>query len=104
MASWQANIARVPPSQQRCFDAIVAARRRLARAARVLEIVVHALRNEDQVGETEVDCEGDNGGDEAGPQSASEVGDVANKPDGQEGEGDAFSGALFVILNQLGDL
>jgi hypothetical protein len=62
------------------------------------------LRDEDQVGEAEVDCEGDDGGDEAGPEGACEVGDVADEPDGEEGEGYAICGALFVVFDELGDL
>lgn len=60
------------------------------RAPRVLEIVVYALRYEDEVCEAEVDCERDNGGDEACPDGAGEVGDVADEPDGEEGERYAF--------------
>lgn len=62
------------------------------------------MRDKDQVGKAEVDCERDDGGHEAGPECADEVGDVADEPDGEEGEGYAIGGALFVVFNQLGDL
>jgi hypothetical protein len=62
------------------------------------------LRDEDEVCEAKVDCEGDDGGDETGPEGACEVRDVAYEPDGEEGEGDAVCGAGFVVFNQLGDL
>lgn len=78
--------------------------RELAVAPRVDGVVVHALRDEDQVGEAKVDGEGYDGGDETSPHGADEVGDVANEPDDEKGEGDAFGGALAVVFNQLGDL
>ena len=62
------------------------------------------MRDEDQVGEAEIDCEGDDGGDEPGPEGAGEVGDVAEEPDGEEGEGDAVCGGLGVVFDELGDL
>lgn len=62
------------------------------------------MRDKDQVGEAEVDCEGNDGGDEAGPDGADKVGDIAYEPDGEEGERDAFCGALLVVFDQLGDL
>lgn len=57
------------------------------------------MGDEDEVCEAEVDGEGDNGGDEAGPDGADEVGYVADEPDGEEGEGDALCGALFVVFD-----
>lgn len=62
------------------------------------------MGNEDQVCEAEVNCEGDYGGDEAGPEGADKVGHVANEPHGEEGEGDAIGGGLAVVLDKLGDL
>jgi hypothetical protein len=104
VATGQTNVAGVATAEEGCFDAVGAAGGGLALAARVLEVVVYALRDEDQVGEAEVDCEGDDGGHEAGPDCADEVCDIPDKPDSQEGEGDAVCGALFVVLDQLGDL
>ena len=104
MAAREADVARVATTEQRRFNAVCATCGSLARAARVFEVVVDALRDEDQVCEAKVDGEGDDSRYESGPECASEVGDVANKPDSQEGEGNAIRGALFVVLNQLGNL
>jgi hypothetical protein len=104
VAAREADVAGVAAAEERCFDAIGAAGRGLALAARVLEVVVDALRNEDQVREAEVDCECDDGGHETGPDSADEIGDIADKPDGEEGKRDALGGALFVVFDQLRDL
>jgi len=57
------------------------------------------LRDEDEVCEAEVDCEGDDGGDEACPEGAGKVGYVADEPDDEEGEGDAICRARFVVFN-----
>lgn len=62
------------------------------------------MADKDEVCEAKVDGEGDDGGDEAGPEGAGEVGDVAYEPDDEEGEGDAVGGALFVVFYELGDL
>ena len=62
------------------------------------------MGDEDQICEAKVDCEGDDCGDEAGPDGADEVGYVADEPDDEEGEGDAFGGGLAVVLYELGDL
>ena len=67
VATWEANVAAVAAAEQRRLDAIGGAGRRLALATRVLHVVVEALGDEDQVGEAEVYCEGDDGGDETGP-------------------------------------
>jgi hypothetical protein len=104
MATWETNIARVATTEEGRFNAIAAACRSLARAARVLEVVVYALRDEDEIGEAEVDCECDDGGNETSPQCAGKVGDIPYKPNCEEGERDAFSGALLVVLNELGNL
>ena len=48
----------------------------------VSDVVVQTLRDEHEVGETKICCEGDDGGYEIGPESAGEVGDVAEEPDG----------------------
>jgi hypothetical protein len=57
------------------------------------------LRDEDEVRKAKVDCEGDDGGDEAGPESACEVAYVAYEPDGEEGERDAICGTGFVVFD-----
>jgi len=57
-----------------------------------------------QVCDAEVHGQRDDGGYETGPQGACEVGDIADEPDGQEGQGDAVCGAGLVVLDQLGDL
>ena len=57
-----------------------------------------------QVCDAEVHGQRDDGGDQARPQRAEEVGHVADEPDGEEDEGDAICGARLVVLNQLGDL
>jgi hypothetical protein len=59
-------------------------------AVSVAVVVVEALQDEDAVGEAEVDGEGDDGGDQAGPDGAYEVGDVTDEPDAEEGERDAI--------------
>jgi hypothetical protein len=104
VAARQAQVTRVPAAEERRLNALGAARGCLALAARVFEVVVDALRDEDEVCEAEVDCECDDGRDEAGPEGAGQVGDVADEPDGEEGEGDAVGGALFVVFEELGDL
>jgi hypothetical protein len=105
MTSGQSNITRVPTSKQRRLHIVLAASRRFPCAAsRVLEVIVDALRDEDQVREAEVYCECDDGGDEASPESTREIGDVADEPDGEEGEGYAVCGALGVVFDELGDL
>ena len=105
MTPGQPHIRAIPASQQRLLDAVLAAGRRLAGgAARVLGVVVDALRDEDEVGEAEVDCEGGDGGDELRPDGAGEVGYVADEPDGEEGEGYAVGGGLAVVFDELGDL
>lgn len=101
VASWEADVAGVATAEEGRLDAVGAAGGRLARALRVLHVVVDALRNEDEVGKAEVDCEGDDGRDEASPEGAGEVGDIANEPHGQEGERDAVCRAGLVVLNQL---
>lgn len=70
----------------------------------IFEVVIQTLTNEDQVGEAEIDCKSGDGGHETSPEGASEVGDVADEPDDEEGERYAFGGALLVVLYQLGDL
>lgn len=104
VATWEANVAAVAAAEQRRLDAIGGAGGRLALATRVLHVVVEALRDEDQVGEAKVDCEGDDGGDETGPEGTGEVGDIANEPDDEEGERDAICRARLVVFEQLGDL
>lgn len=105
MTSGQSNITRIPTAEQRRLHVVLTARRRFPCAApRILEVVVDALRDEDEVGEAEVYCERDDGGDEAGPEGAREVGDVADEPDGEEGKGYAVGGALGVVFDELGDL
>ena len=47
-------------------------------------VVVETLADEDKVGEAEVDGEGDDGGNEASPKGAGEVGDITDEPDGEE--------------------
>lgn len=69
--------------------------------ARIEDVIVETLQDEDGVAEAEVDCQRDDGGHETSPDGASEVGDVADEPDGQEGEGDTFGGTLLVVLDEL---
>jgi hypothetical protein len=93
-------------------------------AAGVDGVVVHALGDEDlgrevsvcsrgwceggvlsyQVCDAEVHGQRDDGGDQARPERAEEVGHVADEPDGEEDEGDAICRAGLVVLNQLGNL
>lgn len=70
----------------------------------VAEIVIDALADEDAVREAEVDGDGDDDGDEPGPGGPDQIGQVAEEPDGQEGEGDGLSAAVAVVLDDLGDL
>jgi hypothetical protein len=56
------------------------------------------------VGKTEVDCECDYSRHETCPQSAGKVGDVADEPDNEEGQGDAVGRAGLVVFDQLRDL
>lgn len=104
VTSRQANVAAVATSEQRRLNAFRGARRCLALAARVLHVVVDALRYEDEVGEAKVDCEGSNGGHKISPECAGEVGDVANEPDCEEGKRDAICRARLVVFYELGDL
>jgi hypothetical protein len=91
-------------------------------AAGVDGVVVDALGDEDlepvsmcvwaslgmglsyQVCDAEVHGQRDDGGDQACPERAEEVGHVADEPDGEEDEGDAICRAGLVVLDQLGDL
>jgi hypothetical protein len=52
----------------------------LAFATGIQCVVVEALRQEDSIGEAEVDGESDDGGHEISPKSAGEVGDVSGHP------------------------
>jgi hypothetical protein len=56
----------------------------LALAAGVTDVVVETLRNENEIGEAEVDCEGSNGGHKTGEEGAGKVGHVAEEPDAEE--------------------
>lgn len=75
--------------------------RALAFATGIQGVVVEALRQEDGVGEAEVDGESDDGRHKISPKSAGEVGDVAGHPYQQEGDRDAVCRRLTVILDQL---
>jgi hypothetical protein len=100
VTSRQTDITAIASAQQGRFNAVCRLHRGFALAtARVLHVVVYALRDEDEVGEAEVNCEGDDGGDETGPDGASKVGYVADEPDDEEGEGDAISGGRFVVFD-----
>ena len=70
---------------------------------RVEGVVVDALGDQGAVGEAEVDCEGDDGGHETGPEAAREGEDVAGGPDEEEGHGNAICVAVGVVLDQLRD-
>ena len=67
-------------------------------------LVVETLRNEDSVRETEVYRDGDDDGDEAGPNAPNEVRYVADEPDKDEEEGDGLCVSIAVVFNELGDL
>ena len=73
----------------------------LAFATGIQGVVVEALRQEDGVGEAEVDGESDDGRHEISPKSTSEVGDVSCHPYQQESDGNAVRGRLTVVLDQL---
>jgi hypothetical protein len=45
------------------------------------------------IGKAEVDCKCDDSRDKMCPQGAGKVGDVANEPDDEEGQGDAVGRA-----------
>lgn len=64
-------------------------------------IVVETLRNQDKVGEAEVDRDGDDGGHETRPDCANEVRDVSRHPNAEEGERDRVGAAIPVVLDQL---
>jgi len=102
VAAGQSHVAAVPAAEQRLLNALLAPGRVLAGLAGIPDIVVDALGNEDQVGKAEVDGEGGDGGDEAGPEGAGKVRDVANEPDGEEGERDAVGRGLLVVFDKLG--
>lgn len=104
MATRQADVARVPPAQQWSLDAVLATNGHLACSARVLQVVVEALRDQDQVGEAKVDCESDDGGDKTCPNCACEVGDVTDKPDNKKGKRNPVCRARLVVFYQLGHL
>ena len=99
----QTNVAAIATAEERRLDAFGGARRGLALAAtaRVAHVVVYALRDQDQVGEAKVDCEGGYGGHQVGPDGACEVGDVAHEPDDEESERNAICRPGFVVFNQL---
>lgn len=65
--------------------------------------VVKALHDQNGVGETKVDCQSCDGGHETCPKSSGQVGHISNSPDEEEGERNAVSVALLVVLNQLRD-
>lgn len=71
---------------------------------RVENVVIETLCDEDEIGEAEVNGEGDYRGHEPGPDRAGKVCNVSDEPDREEEKRDAFSGALLVVLDQLGDL
>lgn len=54
--------------------------RALTFATGIEGVIIEALRQQDGVGEAEVDSEGDNSGHEISPESTGEVGDVAGHP------------------------
>lgn len=104
MAPRQTHVGAVSATEQRLLDAVLTPGGLLPALAGVLDVVVDALCDEDQIGEAEVDGEGDDGGHELGPERADEVGDVAYEPDGEEGQRDAVCGGLAVVFDELGDL
>ena len=103
MTAGQPNVAAIATAEERRLDAFGGARRglALAAAARVAHVVVYTLRDQDQVGEAKVDCEGGYGGHQVCPDGACEVGDVAHEPDDEESERNAICRARFVVFNQL---
>lgn len=104
LAAGQGYIGTITAAEKRLLDALLIAGRVLAGLLSVLDVVVHALGDEDQVCEAEVDGKCGNGGDELGPEGASEVSDVAYEPYGEEGERYAIGGGLAVVFNELRDL
>ena len=104
VAPRQTDVGAVSATEQRLLDAVLTPGGLLAVLAGILDVVVHALGDEDQIREAEVNCERNHGGHELGPQRAGEVGDVAYEPDGEEGQRDAVCGGLAVVLDELGDL
>jgi hypothetical protein len=104
MAPRQSHVAAVSPRQQWLIHAILAPGGRLARPPRILDVVIETLADKDEVGKAEIHGEGDDSGDEAGPNGTYEVCDVADEPDGEEGERYAFCGALLVVFYELGYL
>lgn len=90
LASRQSIAAAVAPAKQRLLHTLHGPSRGFAGLARVLHVVIYALRNQNQIREAKVDSEGDDGGDKAGPDCASEVRNVADEPNGEEGERYAF--------------
>lgn len=96
----QAHVVAVTAAQERLLDAVAGrGLGHLAHSAGVSDVVVQALGDQDEIGETEVDGEGNNGGHEASPDGAREVGDVADEPDGEEGDGNAIGRALLIVLD-----
>lgn len=71
---------------------------------RVLILVVETLRNKDPIRENEVDRDGDDDGDQPGPETTDKVGDVPREPDEDEQEGYGFSVSVSVVFDQLGHL
>jgi hypothetical protein len=64
----------------------------------ISDVVIQTLCYEDQVREAEVYGECDDSRDQPSPQCASEIGDITDEPDGEEGEGDTVSGRLAIVL------
>lgn len=75
-----------------------------ASASSIDVIVVETLRDEDRVKDAKVDGKHNDGGYQAGPNGAKEIGDISQQPYGQEGEGDTFGGTALVVFHQLRDL
>ena len=72
--------------------------------ARVDQIVVKTLGDEDRIKEAKVDGQDDHGRHQARPDGTEEIGDIAYEPNGQERQRNAFCRAAFVVFNQLRDL
>lgn len=71
---------------------------------RVLVLVVETLRNKDPIRENEVDRDGDDDGNQPGPKTTDEVGDIPHEPDEDKQEGYGFCVSVPVVFDQLGHL
>ena len=68
-------------------------------ASRITRLVVETLSDENPVRDTEVYGDSDNDGDETGPGTSDQIGDIADEPDEEKEQGDGFGVAVAVVFD-----